>query len=167
MRPTLNIYWMTACISIQFMTTPAIGQPEGRGATSGLPASGAILSEESRPIVRDFREVRRSQVNPPGHFEGIGHFVFVYYKDEKLCQCRPREVAISPDGDLAIFTEASSGKLMLFRATSRTRKELTSEFVGYPTDASWGTARVIVTLENYENGVATYKTLAVSLEGGV
>ena len=95
-----------------------------------------------------FKEVARSQVNPPGAFEGIGHFVFVYFGEEELCQCSRREVAMAPDGSRLLYTDVVGGKLMLFSVTGRSRVALTQEFVGYPTSAVWDLAakKVVVTL---------------------
>ena len=123
------------------------------------------MAENSRDIGHGFREVARSQVNPPGHFEALGHFVFVYFKDEKLCKCGQSDVAISPNGAYAIFTDVSSGRLMLFTSASGTRKELTEAFVGYPKTASWDLAakRAVVTLEEYDNGEGSIHTLTVRL----
>jgi hypothetical protein len=132
---------------------------------STLPAPGTVLGEASRSIGHSFREVQRSEVNPPRQFEGIGHFVFVYYKNEKLCQCGKEEIAISPNGEYAIFADVSTGKLILFHAASRSRREITQEFAGYPKAASWDLAarRAVVTLEKYENGVGSIHKLTVPL----
>jgi hypothetical protein len=108
------------------------------------------LSESSRKLQHGFREVQRSQVTPPGSFEGIGHFVFVYYKKEQLCQCDGDMVAISPDGAVAIYTDVSTGHLMLFTTKSRSRTTLKQEFVGYPKFAAWNLAErsAVLVLEN-------------------
>lgn len=151
MRQDLIACMVAACLCQAF---PAMGQADDRGA---------VLSEESRPLYRDFREVRTSRQNAPGHFESIGHFVSVYYKDEKLCDCRPREVAIAPDAGMAVYVDSSTEKLMLFVASSRSRKELAQQFIGYPTEAKWGPARVEITLERYKDGVPSYTKLAVPL----
>jgi hypothetical protein len=145
-----------------YYSADADAQPKPESA---LPAPGTVLNETSQSIAHGFRQVARSQVNAPGHFEGIGHFIFVYYKNEQLCQCGKDEIAISPDGQYAIFTDVSSGKLLLFTSASRARKELTQKFAGYPKSASWDLAakQVVVTLEKYENGVGSINTLTVRL----
>lgn len=95
------------------------------------------MAERSTDLRDGFREVSRSEVSGPGSFEGVGHFVFVYFHDEKICQCSRTEMVISPDGRLALYTDVVTGKLMLFRAGSAKRAQLTQEFVGYPTSAAW------------------------------
>lgn len=138
--------------------------PLGGGST--LPPPGTIVAEYSRALGHGFREVARSQVNPPGHFEGIGHFVFIYFENEELCQCGKGEIVISPDGSYAIFSDVNGGLLTLFRTRSRSRKELTKVFLGYPKSATWdlSTERVVVTLERYENGVPSVQTIQLHLQ---
>ena len=106
-----------------------------------LPPPGTVVSETWKDMTFGFREVARSQVNPPGVFEGIGHFSFVYFRDEKLCQCNNSEVAISADGDYAVFTDVTNGKLKLFEASSRKRTDLSSTFIGYPDSATWNISK--------------------------
>lgn len=111
--------------------------PDGRSASRLDALPGTTLAEHSADLGAGFREVARSEVNGPGSFEGVGHFVFVYFHDEKICQCSRTEMVISPDGRLALYTDVMTGKLMLFRAGSAKRAQLTQEFVGYPTSAVW------------------------------
>lgn len=158
---------VASCIAVSHLlqpkAAPAADGTEQKRPSPVLASPGTVVSEYSRSIGQGFREIARSQVNPSGHFERIGHFVFVYYKDENLCQCGQNEIAISPNGAYAIFTDVSTGRLTLFRAASRTRKELTNTFVGYPKSGSWETGRIVVTLEKYENGVASINKLVVPL----
>lgn len=128
-----------------------------------LPKAGTVLSEESKRLGHGYRLVYRSQVNSPGLFEAVGHFAFAYYKEEKLCQCDEREIAISPTGAHAIFTDVSTGKLILFREASRTRTALTTTFAGYPIGAVWEAGHVMVTLETYRNGAAVISKRAFAL----
>ena len=129
------------------------------------PASGEVLSQHDRDIGHGFREVRRSQANSAGSFEAVGHFVFVYYGQELVCQCSEPEIAISPDGAHAIFTEPTTGRLILFDSQSSTRREISRDFVGYPKHAAWdlGAGRVHLTLEKFENGAGRIVELDVEL----
>ncbi len=79
----------------------------------------------------------RSQINPPGVFEGVSHFSFIYFEDEELCRCDRFDTVISPDGSLLIYTNVADGRLMLFRSEGRKRIRLSNDFVGYPTRAAW------------------------------
>ena len=101
---------------------------------------GTVLTETWKNVGHGYREVARSQVNPAGAFEGIGHFSFVYYGDEKLCQCSASEISVSPDGAFAVFTDVHDGKLMLFASGSHTRTVLSETFVGYPESTTWSLA---------------------------
>lgn len=98
---------------------------------------GTVLQERWQDIGFGYREVMRSQVTPPGAFEGVSHFSFVYYKEEELCQCDRYNIVISPDGSLLIYTNVADGKLMLFRSEVRKRIILSNEFIGYPMSATW------------------------------
>ena len=138
-------------------------EPLTRASNLLQPAAGTVVAEQWRKIGFGFREVSRSQVNAPGAFEGIGHFSFVYYKGDKICQCGSNEISISPNGVYAIYTDVTTGKLMSFNAASRRRKELSQSFVGYPKMATWNLAspEAVVTLEKYENGVGNMNVLTV------
>ena len=67
-----------------------------------------VLSEANKDIGFGYLEVSRSQKNPPGHWEGIGHFTFFYYKDKALSQTDT--YSISPSGEYALFQDGPSGK---------------------------------------------------------
>jgi hypothetical protein len=129
-------------------------------------APGTVLSETKRDLGGGYVEVRRSQVNPPGHWEGIGHFGFVYFKEEKLCQCSPVEIKISPNGELAVYVDEQSGSLTLFRAATRSRKLLSERYIGHPIAAEWLLSKrlVVLTLENSVNGQSTTSRRTASLD---
>jgi hypothetical protein len=128
-----------------------------------LPPPGTVLSEGSKELGFGFREVHRSKVNSPGQFEGVGHFSFVYFGDELLCQCNHTEIVISPDGKRSIFVNAEDGKLTLFESTSHKRRLLSQQFIGHPARAEWREAEVVLTLVRYENGATLKSTLNISL----
>jgi hypothetical protein len=148
----LNTVAAWLILAVAPMIAHANGAPRPRASppapVSQLPPPGTILSESSRSMGHGYREVNRSVVNPPGGFEGIGHFGFVFYGDHKLCQCDYSDVAISPDGKVAIFVE-ESGRLVLFRAATRSQKQLSKDYAGIPKAAAWDISgqRVTLTLE--------------------
>lgn len=115
---------------------------------------GTVLSEESDDLGNGYRAIRRSVVNPATHWEGIGHFEYVYQGKEELCQCGRNDVAIAPDGKFSLYVNRD-GKLMLYRASDKTRKQLSNTFIGYPKKAEWRphAKRVVVSLEKYDQGV--------------
>jgi hypothetical protein len=158
--------WFFLC-SLSASLLPAV-DASGAGLSSQetvAKAPGTILSETQRDLGNGYLEVRRSQVNSPGHWEGIGHFGFVYFKEEKLCQCGPAEIKVSPNGELAVYVDEKSGALTLFRADSRSKQLLSERYIGHPVAADWQLAdrRVVLTLENSINGQSTISKLTVSL----
>jgi hypothetical protein len=88
---------------------------------------GQVLHESSRSLGHGFREVTRSVRNPPGHWEGIGHFGYIYYKETLLDQCSSSDFFISPKGQYAIYNNSSTGVVTLFETKTRTTKALTNQ----------------------------------------
>lgn len=83
-------------------------------------ADAQVLSERSRDLGHGFRWVQRSERMPPGHWEGIGHFSFLYYRDRRLCQCGLIDFSIAPSGGYAIHADTRSGGVMLFKRATET-----------------------------------------------
>ncbi len=102
---------------------------------------GQVLSEEVTEIDNGYLEVARSQVNPPGHWEEVGHFVFVYFKEKQLCQCSATEIAFSPDGRYAVFVNDRNGYLTLFNASTGATIKQTKKYIGTPYSADWDLSR--------------------------
>ena len=134
--------------------------------TGSLPRSGTVLSESSRTIGHGYSELKREEVNPPGAFEGVGHFSYVDYRDVRLCECSADEIAISPDGEYAIYVSRQTGRLILFSAKARSRRELTQEFVGYPKAVTWDPDRseAVVTVQKPSQSDSGSQQLTISLE---
>ena len=83
-------------------------------------ASAEVLSERSKEVGSGFREVMREETNPPGHWEGVGHFAFLYYKDMQLS--RTTIYSIAPSGRFALYQDGPTGDLVLFEVVSKTKK---------------------------------------------
>jgi hypothetical protein len=117
---------------------------------------GRVFSEESRDLGFGFREVHRSQENPPGSFEGIGHFKFLYYRDRKLTQLGLYSIA--PSGRSVIFQEGPSGDVLLFTAEGRSLRTLQKYPIAIINGFRWsdGEREVVLDLEGS-------KTLRLSL----
>jgi hypothetical protein len=115
-----------------------------------------------------FHQVQRSQVNPSGSFEGVGHFTFVYYQDLKLCQCDKAEFFISPSGNHALFINESPGSVTLFTAHSKTTNTVTSSFVGLISTVEWNESNgnALVVFQRPAANKSTPKPLSVSLKNG-
>ena len=127
---------------------------------------GQVLSEVSIDIVNGYREVEREEVNPEGHWEGVGHFVFVYYKEKRVCQCSAEEIAISPSGEFAIYTDVKDGNLMLFIAHSFATRSLSKEYLGYPYEADWNLDQkyAVVRLKKWVSGKRDYEPVEVKID---
>lgn len=63
-------------------------------------------------------------------FESTGHFAFLYYGDEQICQVGGGylDCLVAPSGVYVIFAQASSGKIFLYRRTDGRRFQLTNQF---------------------------------------
>ena len=90
---------------------------------AGASATGAETpraTESSKDVGFGFREVLRNEVMPPSAFEAVGHFRFLYYRDQQLSQFDT--YSISPSGRYAAFQDGPSGDIVLFVAKSRSRR---------------------------------------------
>ena len=131
-------------------------------------AYGQILHESSRQLGHGFREVTRSVKNPPGHWEGIGHFGYVYYKDTLLDQCSGSDFFISPQGHYAIYNNSSTGVLILFETRTRASRAITKVFTGLINKIEWHESDKSATVyfEPSEPGKPQAKPLTITLTVG-
>lgn len=134
---------------------------------SPLLAHAQVLQESTGSLSSGFRIVHRSQVNGPGSFEGVGHFSFIYFGDQLLCQCGSGSFFISPSGARAIFTGAQ-GVTTLFRTRERTTRALTSGFVSSIGHVEWNepAGKAMVVFEQLSPGKPAPKPLQVLLNEG-
>jgi hypothetical protein len=132
-----------------------------------LLAHAQVLQENTSWLGSGFRIVHRSQVNGPGSVEGVGHFSFVYFGGQLLCQCGSGSFFISPSGASAIFTGAG-GVTTLFRTKKRTTKALTSGFVSSIRSVEWNEPadKAVVVFEQLSPTKPAPKPLQVLLEDG-
>ena len=109
-------------------------------------ASAEVLSESSKDLGFGFRQVVRSETNPPGHWEGVGHFVYFYYKDLQLGRCTT--YSISPAGTLALYEDGPTADIVLFDVGTETMT-IVHEFGGsLATGFEWRKNKASVTLED-------------------
>ena len=127
--------------------------------------AGTIIHQRSRELGNGFFEVSRSQVNSPDHWEGIGHFSFIFYQNKELCQCSEYQVVISPEGKYAIYYSNQRSKLELFNVRSEETIMLSDKFIGYPQSGEWDFEEktAIVKLQNSPNG-NTNREIEISLD---
>jgi hypothetical protein len=79
-----------------------------------------------------FRRVTIAKLNK---FE-LGHYPFLYYRNRLLCQIGAPP-SISPSGNFAIYQDARSGKLILFRRRDEKVSQLTATFAGVASPFVW------------------------------
>lgn len=98
--------------------------------------AGDVVFEAKRGRKQGYVEIFRSIVNPPTHWEGVGHFSFVYFKKFEICQCSLNEVVISPKGRYLVFV-ASGGQLSVFDSQLSRINNLSEAYIGYPISVEW------------------------------
>ena len=76
-----------------------------------------VISEKSKDHGFGFRDVRQQVKMPKGHWEGIGHFGFLYFKDHKISQTS--DFLISSDGKFVVFTDGPTGNVQAFFSVDR------------------------------------------------
>ncbi len=76
-----------------------------------------VISEKSKDLGFGFRDVRQQVKMPKGHWEGIGHFGFLYFKDHKISQTS--DFLISSDGKFVVFTDGPTGNVQAFFSVDR------------------------------------------------
>lgn len=109
-------------------------------AQAPVPSTGhadKILAERSHSLGAGFRFVEREVVNPAGHWEGVGHFSYVYFHDRELCQCSSGGVSVSPSGRFAALQDGPTGKLLLFSVRLNRIVEITKDYVGSADTFAW------------------------------
>ncbi len=67
--------------------------------------------------------------------ESVGHFEYLYYLDQRLCDLE--SCSVSPSGDYVIFQEGSSGCLFVYRRADGRRAKLTSRFIALSKGFEW------------------------------
>ncbi len=107
-------------------------------------AKPRVLSEASRDLGFGFREVTRSVENPRGSFEGIGHFGFLYFREQELSQ--HGAYSISPSGRYLVYQDGPSGDIVLFAAASRKTRIVQKWPGALVTEFKWGNGEKEVTI---------------------
>jgi hypothetical protein len=111
---------------------------------------GDVLSEHVDKLSGEFRLVRRSIVNPAGHWEGIGHFSFLYFREQELCQCSYGDFSVSPSARYALFKDGPTGKLRLIDTTTGRIDDVTTKYIGSPKTFNWDEAAGVVVVAFYQ-----------------
>jgi hypothetical protein len=102
-------------------------------STTDFPPPGAVV-ERSVDLGFGFRRVVLAEPVQVS-FESIGHFEFLYYDKQRLCQVS--SYSVSPSGKYALYQDGPSGKLFLFCPAANNLIQLTSHYVGYADSFQW------------------------------
>jgi hypothetical protein len=109
---------------------------------------GQVLSEVSRDLGGAFRNVSRSIVMPPEHWEAVGHFSYLYYRDQRLCS---GDYSISPSKRYALFLGDHTDSLFLFDAEAERITKATKRDRGTPRTFTWDETTGWVFITFYED----------------
>ena len=101
-------------------------------------APRTVLAQSIRKdLGNGFYDVSKSVVNSSDHWEGIGHFGYVYYRNSEICQCSPYSTVISPEGKYFVYYSNRRDRLELFDTKTKETSVLQEGYKGYPKSADW------------------------------
>jgi hypothetical protein len=103
------------------------------GACKSGPPKKPVV-EQTTDLGFGFRRVVMAEPVKRG-FESIGHFEYLYYGHQRLCQIGA--CSISPSGRYAIYQDGPSGELFLFRREEGRLSRLTTRFFGLAETFTW------------------------------
>lgn len=101
---------------------------------------GTVLQQSSEKLGNGFYDVSKSIVNPSGHWEGVGHFRYIYHNKTEICQCSPYDTVRAPDGTYIVFYSNKRNRLEMFNTRAKEYIILSDEYIGYPQSAEWDLA---------------------------
>lgn len=100
--------------------------------------SGTLIATRLIPRVESIEDLghgfRCVTIQKPTSFE-IGHFAYLYYGEQKLCDLGL--FSVSNSGGFAVFQDANSGNLFLFRRADGRQTQLTRRFVALVDKFEW------------------------------
>ena len=126
--------------------------------------SGTVVSQSSEALKDGFYDVSKSTINPAGHWEGVGHFGYIYFGKTEICQCSSFDTVISPDGKYIVYHSNKNKRLELYNTHTETISALSEKYVGYPRSAKWNFKTLSVVIFLKEPSGKNGKELVASLE---
>jgi len=127
-------------------------------------APGTVIHQSSRELDHGFYDVSKSIVNSAGHWEGIGHFGYVYHGKTKICQCSDGQTVISPNGKYIVYYSNQNDALELYAVDSKKVKVLQDEYMGYPDTAEWSLETNTAIIYLSDSNRPKNKALTISLD---
>jgi len=98
---------------------------------------GTVVKQSSEKLEYGFYDVSKSIVNFSSHWEGVGHFGYIYYRNIEVCKCSNYDTVISPNGEFIIYHSQKNNRLEIFKTSSKEVSELSKLYIGYPKSAKW------------------------------
>ncbi|MEP4052699.1 MAG: hypothetical protein ABJN22_10690 [Litorimonas sp.] len=130
----------------------------------GTAKPGTVVSQSSEALKNGFYDVTKSSVNPAGHWEGVGHFGYIYFGKTEICRCSSFDTVTSPDGRYIVYHSNKNKRLELYNTRNKNISALSEGFVGYPRSARWDFKKLSVAIYLREPSGEMGKTLVASLE---
>jgi len=99
---------------------------------------GTIVVQSIRQdLGNGFYNVSKSVINHPDHWEGIGHFGYLYFHKTEVCKCSVYNTSISPDGTYVVYFSHKTKKLVIYNTRSKDILVLSDKYIGYPKSTVW------------------------------
>ena len=76
-----------------------------------------------------------AEQNPPGVFESVGHFEYLFYRQRKLCQVD--DCWVAPSGRSIVYQDGPSGNIFVFFRQGERIVQLTKKFPGLVVEFQW------------------------------
>src|SRR5262249_21703666 len=91
--------------------------------------------ERSQNLGFGFHRDLIAMQNPPGFFESVGHFEFLFYRQRKLSQLH--DCWVAPSGKSIVYQDGPTGNLFVFFRDSERIVQLTEKFPGLVVEFQW------------------------------
>jgi hypothetical protein len=125
---------------------------------------GTVVHQSSTKLGNGFYDVTKSIVNSAGHWEGVGHFGYIYHNKNKICQCGKFDTVISPNGKYIVYYSNQNDALELYNTDSKEVTVLQDEYMGYPETAEWSLESNEVTIYLSDSNRPKNEALTISLD---
>jgi len=88
-------------------------------------------------VAQSINDVSKSVINHSDHWEGIGHFGYLYFHKTEVCKCSVYNTSISPDGTYVVYHSHQAARLVIYNTRSKETLELSEKYIGYPKSTEW------------------------------
>jgi len=102
---------------------------------------GTVVAQSIREdLGNGFYDVSKSVINHSDHWEGVGHFGYLYFHRTEICKCSVDLTSISPNGVYVVYHSLTAKRLVIYNTRSKETLELSDKYIGYPKSAEWNIA---------------------------